>query len=256
MIIHQLYNSQGNYHYNAYIYTDTSWFAHFHACYELVYAKRNFAVITVNGTQHILEEGELYLIPPYTVHSLEISKESDTWVGVFSEDFISDFSTKYKYTEFSKFRCDSKILEILDTYFFFEGTPEHYLLTASLYLVCGECLKNAECGHRENRDEFMSKVIDYISANLSQDISLRDIAENLKYEYHYFSALFNRCFSSNFKNFINRLRFENACRLLCDSSLDITEICGRCGFGSIRNFNRVFRQFSGVTPTEYRTKTL
>ena len=59
MIIHQLYNSQGNYHYNAYIYTDTSWFAHFHACYELVYAKRNFAVITVNGTQYILEEGEL-----------------------------------------------------------------------------------------------------------------------------------------------------------------------------------------------------
>lgn len=58
----------------------------------------------------------------------------------------------------------------------------------------------------------------------------------------------------SFKKFINALRFEYACELLPREDVSITEICGKCGFGSLRNFNRVFKALSGMTPNEYRYK--
>lgn len=100
--------------------------------------------------------------------------------------------------------------------------------------------------------EFMYKIIEYVSENISENITLGDIADSFGYERHYFSSLFHECFSMNFKSFINIFRVENACRLLSDKSLNITHIASECGFGSIRNFNRIFKNMCGITPGEYR----
>ena len=43
------------------------------------------------------------------------------------------------------------------------------------------------------------------------------------------------------------------CRqLLADMDVPVTEVALRSGFGSIATFNRVFKQYEGVTPTQYR----
>jgi len=36
----------------------------------------------------------------------------------------------------------------------------------------------------------------------------------------------------------------------------VTEIALRCGFGSIRNFNRSFKELTGLSPQEYRIKSV
>lgn len=91
MILHQVSNSRGNYNYNAYIYRNASWTPHFHGNYELIYVFEGTANISVNGIADVLCQGELILLPPYTVHSLDIT-DGKTWVGVFSEDFIASFA--------------------------------------------------------------------------------------------------------------------------------------------------------------------
>ncbi|MBO5060012.1 MAG: helix-turn-helix transcriptional regulator [Clostridia bacterium] len=102
----------------------------------------------------------------------------------------------------------------------------------------------------------MYRVIEYISENLSEDIKLKEMAHTLNYEYHYFSTLFHKCFCINFKSFINIFRFDAACKLLGDGAETITDVCNKCGFGSIRNFNRVFKQLGGITPGEYRKNVM
>ena len=97
MIEHQINNSNGNYHYNAFVYSDTIYGTHFHASYELIYIIKGNCEISANETFYNLEEGELFLISPYTIHSINIPKNSKTWIGVFSEDFIADFAKKNKY---------------------------------------------------------------------------------------------------------------------------------------------------------------
>ena len=211
--------------------------------------------ISVNGVADVLEQGELILLPPYTVHSLHIT-EGIAWVGVFSEDFISSYAANYKYVRYSKFKCRTDIEEILKKHLFFEGKPEHFMHISCLYMVCNECIKNGTPHTAVQNYHFVYKVVNFISENLNNDVTLDDIATAMNYECHYFSSLFNRYFSMNFKSFINLLRFERACVLLSQKESNITAVAEACGFGSIRNFNRVFKKLSGSTPKEYKSQLL
>lgn len=251
MILHQVSNSYGNYNYNAYIYHNTSWPSHFHGNFELIYVFNGKTTISVNGEINELNKGELLILPPYTVHSINIF-DSKTWIGVFSEDFIISFIKKHKYFQYSKFKCAPNIEEILKKHLFVQSKPDHFLLISYLYMVCNECVNNATLINVDINKNFIYKVINYIADNIDQDITLKNISDSMNYEYHYFSSLFNFYFSMNFKTFLNQLRFEKACALLCSNEKNITAIAQACGFGSIRNFNRVFKKISGVTPKEYK----
>lgn len=252
MIEHQITNSYGNYNNNAYIYKNCAYGAHFHANYELIYAMSGKIDISTNGSPDTLYEGEMILVSPYTVHSLKAEGEAVMWVGVFSRDFISSFDEKNRNICYSKFRCDKYVEDILKEYLFTEETPEHFLHISCLYLVCSECVKNAASADHHTDNELRYKITDFISQNMESELSMSQVADSLGYEYHYFSSLFKACFGMNFKAFVNLFRFEKACRLLSDKKSDITNVCCECGFGSIRNFNRVFKGFSGLTPGEYR----
>ena len=254
MIVHQVTNSYKNYNYNAFVYSNIRWFPHFHGNFELIYAISGNVDVTVNGNVCTLSTGELLLISPYNIHSLEIYNESKIWVGVFSGDFVAPFFKKNKNTHYSKFRCNEFVEAFLKEKLFFQGKPEHYSLMGCLYLVINECLKNAAVIDCDKYDEFIYNIIDYISENLCENISLESISDALGYERHYFSSLFHKCFSMNFRNFVNLFRFEKACNLLMENDMTITQICYECGFGSIRSFNRIFKEMSGKTPGEYRKK--
>ena len=135
---------------------------------------------------------------------------------------------------------------------FLEDKPEHFLHISCLYMVCNECVKNAVPQDTKQNDSFIYDVVNFISKNMSHDITLKDIAAVMNYEPHYFSSLFHEHFCMNFKNFVNLFRFERACMLLADKENSVTHVAEACGFGSIRNFNRVFKNLSGYTPKEFK----
>ncbi len=119
-------------------------------------------------------------------------------------------------------------------------------------MVCSECLKNATADTTKAEVDFKRRVIDFISENISDEITLLKAAQTLGYEYHYFSALFHSCFRMNFKEFVNIFRYAYATEMLSDKTKNISYIAVECGFQSIRSFNRVFKKLSGKTPGEYR----
>lgn len=252
MILHQNSNSIGNHNYNSHTYNNAIWQLHFHGNYELIYTVDDITEVTVNGISIILPKDNFILVSPYSAHSLNISKNTTTWIAVFSKDYIADFANQYTFTNFSKFECDKQIKEFLLNHLICKPKPEHYMLTACLYLICEQCLKNSKTLTQNNNIDFIKNVIMYITKNIENNITMKETAHNLNYEYHYFSALFNKYFSMNFKSFINVLRFEQACEILSSETISITQVCNRCGFESIRNFNRIFKVFSGMTPGEYR----
>lgn len=254
MIFHQVPNSYGNYNYNARIYQKPRWYAHFHGNYELIYAISGETDVLLNDVSYRLLPGELILISPYTVHAFTGGEESKIWVGVFSEDYVTAFAERYRSFSFAKFRCEAQTEEWLRKWLFCEEKPEHYCLISCLYMVCNECVREAGCTVENTDHGFKRRVITYVSEHTAGDLSMAVLAKEMGYEYHYFSALFHNCFCMDFKKFIHLFRFEAACRLLADPALSITEISARSGFGSMRNFNRVFKQLSGLSPCEYRRR--
>lgn len=252
MIYHQISNSIGNYNYSGIIYENNTWSAHFHGNYELIYTFTGTTELTANGVPETLESGSFVLLSPYNTHSLKITDGSRAWIGVFSKDYIADFAQKYQFVNFSKFRCDSEIEQFLLKHLLHENATEHFLREACLYMICAQCIKNGEIRTSDTDTVFIKKVITYLTESIGQNITMKQIAKALNYEYHYFSNLFHNYFSMNFKKFINILRFEQACEMLSTEEYTITEVCHQCGFASIRNFNRIFKALAGMTPSEYK----
>jgi xylan 1,4-beta-xylosidase len=64
----------------------------------------------------------------------------------------------------------------------------------------------------------------------------------------YFSRLFHKLTDMTFSQYLNHIKIDKAIEILNDENVPITEVSIRCGFDTIRNFNRVFKEFTGYTP--------
>jgi AraC-like DNA-binding protein len=87
------------------------------------------------------------------------------------------------------------------------------------------------------------------------DLKLETLAEKLNSNRHFVSQVINQYYKTNFFDFINANRIEEAKRLLVsDHELNIIEIAYTVGYNNKVTFNTVFKRFTGVTPSEYRKK--
>lgn len=95
-------------------------------------------------------------------------------------------------------------------------------------------------------------MTDFIRLNYSREISLVDIAASANISKSEASRCFQTCLRVSPVSYLLRYRTEMAAQLLLNSSKTIEEISFECGFGSASYFCRMFRQYAGVTPGQYR----
>jgi AraC-like DNA-binding protein len=99
------------------------------------------------------------------------------------------------------------------------------------------------------------KARNFIDAHSSEELSLGRVARAANTSANYFSEKFKEATGVNFVKYVARARFEKAAALLRDGELRISEIAFAVGFQSLSQFNRVFKELSGKSPTEYRAQT-
>jgi AraC-like DNA-binding protein len=110
-------------------------------------------------------------------------------------------------------------------------------------------------GSREgNRAEPVDiwRARNFIHEHSDEELSLIQVAKAVSISGNHLSEKFKRVTGVNFVEYIARRRFEKARDLLQDPNLRVSEIAFAVGFQSLSQFNRVFRKFSGKSPTEYR----
>ena len=103
---------------------------------------------------------------------------------------------------------------------------------------------------REN--ELFDRALHYVHAHLTGRLRVDDVARELTMSASAVSRLFTRATSVGFSRTVTRLRVTEACRLLRTTDLPVGEVCWEAGFANLSNFNRRFREETGVTPREYR----
>jgi AraC-like DNA-binding protein len=104
--------------------------------------------------------------------------------------------------------------------------------------------------------ETLKAAIEDNKLYLSPTLSLKGLASRMGSNETYISRAINLGLNTNFNGLINQMRVEHAKRLLASTSNNILEIALDSGFNSKPTFNRVFRDISGQTPTEYRKNSL
>lgn len=92
---------------------------------------------------------------------------------------------------------------------------------------------------------------------LNSDLTLELLAKKLKMPEYQLSSLLNKQFDKNFYDFINYYRTEHAKSIMSSKASEgssILDILYESGFSSKSAFNRYFKKYTGVTPSEYREK--
>jgi len=99
--------------------------------------------------------------------------------------------------------------------------------------------------------DLISNTKDFISAHLSETITLKLMAEKLGVNPSYLSRRFKQKEGIILTTYINMKRIEEAKRLLISENSTITDVAFDVGFGSIQQFNRVFKKIEGCSPSRW-----
>ena len=100
----------------------------------------------------------------------------------------------------------------------------------------------------------LERVLDYMKANLTQDLSILDLATLTSLSESYFSRSFKQSVGVSPYQYLMRQRVERAEQLLKQGAISISDVALDCGFANQTHLTKVFRQITGTTPKAYQKR--
>lgn len=98
------------------------------------------------------------------------------------------------------------------------------------------------------------RTIEYMRQNCAQKLTLQQAADFAGYSPTYFSRVFKQEVGQSFQSFLNQLRVEKGKALLLSTTQTVAAISGMVGFEDQSYFCKVFKQFTSVTPDQFRKR--
>lgn len=92
----------------------------------------------------------------------------------------------------------------------------------------------------------------YIDNNFEKDIKLSDLADQLYITEQYLSRVFKEQNGIGISEYLIKRRLSKVRQLLLETEDSITDIAFSAGFSNINSFNRIFKKYQGMTPSQYR----
>jgi AraC family transcriptional regulator len=137
-----------------------------------------------------------------------------------------------------------------------------YVETASLTLAArllrkhcdsGACTPLATSEHKLGQLR-LRRVLDYIAANIKEDITLATLAEIAGYSPFHFARMFSLAMGIPPHRYISRVRLENSMAELTAGKLPLAQIALNAQFSSQASFTRAFHRITGMPPSEFRRR--
>jgi two-component system response regulator YesN len=104
---------------------------------------------------------------------------------------------------------------------------------------------------KEHRHHIVDNVKKYIELNITQKLSLNEVAAIYGISPNYLSALFKKYNSCGYSEYITEQKIAKAKRMLTEDNLKVYEVADALGFESAFYFSKVFKKVTGMSPSEY-----
>ena len=245
-----------------------------HKAWELVYAHKGEVVIETPERTQILHKGEAFIHKPYEFHKiranntacnmifLSFDTESEELflaagkplvvsqsqvhtilriadecaVSLAGKNSMPDLE-KDKKPEFAASQIIKNLLEVLLIDFIRQvtGNSPEKLSQPTLY----------------TEKSIVQSAISYMQNNLTQKLTLQDIAAQVGYSASYLSSVFRKTMNISVINYCILLKIEKAKKLIAEGNKNINEIAEMLDFNSVQYFSTQFKKITKMTPTQF-----
>jgi AraC-like DNA-binding protein len=250
------------------LYSNISFLAHWHKEIELIYVRKGTLEINLTNLYFVAKEGDFIFCDSGEIHH-SYSSEANNTVDfiVFDSAILSPSYLTSRFTNplvskelLKQYGIEQLCRELFNTVIYELNHKGPYyqdiiktsiqkfwfVLKRHLPRTAHSTLPNK---HLNTLSEFQ-QLLSYIESHYQEKISLEDAAQRLYLSPCHFSKTFNSLMGIPFVSYVNMVRIEHAVNLLQKSST-VIETGLSCGFNNIRTFNRVFKQITGYTPSDF-----
>ena len=105
-----------------------------------------------------------------------------------------------------------------------------------------------------HKDERVKQIQHWMHQHLTETFSLDDLAERFALSKRTLIRRFKQAVGDTPLNYLQRLRVEQAKRLLETTSNSLDAIVAQVGYGDVSSFRRLFQQLTQLTPKDYRRR--
>ncbi|MBT2655220.1 response regulator transcription factor [Bacillus sp. ISL-18] len=102
----------------------------------------------------------------------------------------------------------------------------------------------------------IKKILDYLNDHYTEPLTLTGVAQYFHFNPSYLSSYFSTHHGEGFIEYLNRVRIEEATKLLIQGTARISEISGMVGYSDHSYFCKVFKKIKGLSPSQFRRKQL
>ena len=227
--------------------------------YVILYSIKGEGILEYLGNEYKISENQVIFIDSSIYHKYWAAK-GEKWefyfiiisgVGVkVYYDIL--FSEKYYVLEF----FDTNIIKkFMDTMLYLDGKHLHQFELLACRQINDLLIQLAFVNSDANNSEFL-EVLDFIEANYDKKISVSELAEISQMSKYHFIRKFKSIYSETPYGYITRVKVNKAKSFLITSNLPVDEISIKVGFNDTVTFIRSFKNFTGVTPNNFRKSNL
>lgn len=231
---------------------------HINSELEIIFVTEGMIDVCVGAQTLCPKAGEAVLIFPYQPHHFHPHTGALGRVYMLSFRLISDFYNSYAQNGAAPF-CFVLPQPLADYLRYAtaaaELQPDELAAKSIFFPLAAEYLKTVpQSVPAQAHNLLVTQIMDYILNHLQDKITLKTLSVHFGINPATLSKLLKDYTYSSFTDFVNNIRIEKAVSLFYEQDLSVTEAAYQSGFGSVRNFNRVFYTTLGITPSEYRGK--
>lgn len=234
---------------------------HFHHHVEVVYMLKGKCTAIVEGVEHLLLPGDILTVFPNQQHEYIDAEGELFFITIFKPEMLTDFKDIFynMVPESNVYHSENKnqllhdIAVNLPVMFLQEKKYRDQIYKGLLSVFFGELFSIIALKKTSSADLSTVKVLlGYCNDNYLGEITLESAANALHVSKYYISHLFNDKLKVSFNDYINSLRTADAVAMIESGVRSVTEIAQKCGFNTVRTFNRAFKSIYGMTPSEYK----
>ena len=218
--------------------------------------------IIINGQLHEISKGSVFMVEIPSNHQYFFDNNNDHWEFYFIlfrptkldlewRDLTKELGSIFSLDE------ESTPIMLLKTMYLHacnKKITDRYMASSLVYQFVMELYRYASNEGKDHNKwpENITKAITYIEQNFAAFEGIEDIADYVSLSKYYFTRLFKKSTGFTPLQYVTKLRLEKAIKLLRETSCSIEEIAVMVGYANASYFIKVFRQWIGYSPGEFR----